>query len=439
MRRKKNKDLSQTQNSAPAVVVNDLTLVAPDRSRKDIATLKSALERAESIQLPNRAKLYNLYDDVVSLDGHLSGIINKRIKSASNKQIYVEDSSGKRVEAFDSLLKSLQFKNFKKIILEQLIFGASGVEFLRGSNFDFVEIPRKHIRPEYAEIARSQWDNRGISYADNSELCIFAEPRKFGALLRCAMYALYKRSGIGDFAQFVEIFGQPVRIIYYDTYDTQTKDELRKMAETAGSSLVMMIPKQAQFEMLDGKTSNGDGSLQISFLQFCNQEMSVAILGNSETTLSSSSSGYAQAEIHEGQQLEITADDIDFLIGTLNSPKILNILKSYGLPVDGVQFKVEKELNLEKLTKRLAIDREVANRVPVSDDYWYDTYGIPKPNNYDQLKAEQLKRQQASLAAQQKSKDEKNTKKEKKGIPNHDAKLSEPGVEPLDLDNDFFV
>ncbi|MDD2962229.1 MAG: hypothetical protein PHR45_09165, partial [Muribaculaceae bacterium] len=68
----------------------------------------------------------------------------------------VEDSSGKRADAFDDLLKSLRFKDFKKIILEQLIYGASGVEFLRGSNFDFVEIPRKHIRPEYAEIARSQ-------------------------------------------------------------------------------------------------------------------------------------------------------------------------------------------------------------------------------------------------------------------------------------------
>lgn len=427
---KKKKQLQQ-QASSPSVIVNDLTLVAPDRSRKDIATLKSALERAESIQLPNRAKLYNLYDDIVSLDGHLGGIIDKRIKSACNKQIYAEDASGKRADAFDDLLKSLRFKDFKKIILEQLIYGASGVEFLRGSTFDFVEIPRKHIRPEYAEIARSQWDNRGISYADNSELCVFATPRQFGALLRCTMYALYKRSGLGDFAQFVEIFGQPVRIIYYDTYDTQTKDELRKMAETAGSSLVMMIPKQAQFEMLDGKTSNGDGKLQISFLQFCNQEMSVGILGNSETTLSSSSSGYAQAEIHEGQQLEITADDIDFLIGTLNSPKVLSILKSYGYPVEGIKFKVEEELNLEKLTKRLAIDKEVANRVPVSDDYWYETYGIPKPDNYDQLKAEQVERQQATLAAMTaagtKGKEDKEDKKDKEKAP-----------KSKDLADDFF-
>ena len=38
------------------------------------------------------------------------------------------------------------------------------------------------------------------------------------------------------------------------------QDDLRRTLDESGSSLVMMIPKQADFEMLDGKTSNGDGA-----------------------------------------------------------------------------------------------------------------------------------------------------------------------------------
>lgn len=29
---------------------------------------------------------------------------------------------------------------------------------------------------------------------------------------------------------------------------------------------------------------------------------------------------------------------------------------------------------------------QVSEKVPVADDYWYETYGIPKPANYSQLK-----------------------------------------------------
>ena len=37
---------------------------------------------------------------------------------------------------------------------------------------------------------------------------------------------------------------------------------------------------------------------------------------------------------------------------------------------------------------KIEIDTIVSTKVPVGDDYWYTTYGIPKPDNYDELKAE---------------------------------------------------
>jgi len=202
------------------------------------------------------------------------------------------------------------------------------------------------------------------------------------------MYALYKRGGLGDLAQYVEIFGQPVRIIYYDAYDTKTKNELRQLLNDSGSSLAMMVPKQAKFEMMDGKTSNGTGELQLGFMRFCNDEMSIAVLGNSETTSASSSSGYAQAKEHSKQQLEITKSDIAFVQNVLNEPQFIEILKSYGYPVEGGSFEYEMEIDLETLMLRKEIDEFVAGKVPISDDYWYDTYGIDKPDNYDQLKKE---------------------------------------------------
>ncbi|MDR3226060.1 MAG: DUF935 domain-containing protein [Prevotellaceae bacterium] len=387
------------------IIINDLTLVAPDRNRKDIAKLKSSIERAESIYTPSRVELYDLYHDITTIDGHLAGILQKRKDFVLNKSISFVDKNKRKIDTFENLIYSNKFNRLIELIIESKFWGISGIEFIVGKDFDFDEIPRKHIRIEKNMIVKSQYDYTGISIDELPFVWTIGRKNDLGLLLKCSMYALYKRSGFGDFAQYVEIFGQPVRIIYYDAYDTKTKQDLRKILTESGGSLAMMIPKQAQFQMLDGKTSNGTGELQERLIHNCNAEMSVAILGNTETTTSSSSSGYAQSVEQGRQQLEITKSDISFVQNTLNEPWFLDILKSYGYPVDGGSFEFEFEIDLDNLIKRLQIDTFVSGKVPVADDYYYETYGIPKPDNYDELKAKQEDDKQAALLAIQGNKE----------------------------------
>jgi len=375
------------------LVVHDFTLVAPDRNRRDAGKLRAAIQRAESIHLPSRVALYDLYHDIVTIDGHLSGVIRKRLDSVLNKSIKFVDKNRRKVDAMDTLIWSNRFNRLVEIILESKLWGISGIEFVVGDKFDFEEVPRKHIRPEMGIVVKSQYDSTGIDLGALPYVWTVGDKRDLGLLLQCSMYALYKRAGFGDFAQYVEIFGQPVRIIYYDAYDAKTKEELRKMLSESGGSLVMMIPKQAQFQMLDGKTSNGTGELQTRLIESCNAEMSIAILGNTETTSSSSSSGYAQAKIQAQQQTEITKSDIAFVQNVLNEAQFLKILQSYGYPTEGGSFEFEMEIDLEALKLRLEIDREVSLKVPYDDDYWYNAYGVPKPDNYEELKTKQEDRE----------------------------------------------
>lgn len=399
---KKKNDTGKKPRKYPqgTIVVNQMTHVAPDRGRKDTGTLRQSVEAAERVHLPNRSRLYDLYHDVLTIDGHLSGITGKRTAAVTNKELRFVDAGGAKVDALDPLIRGAKFERLVELIMESRYWGVSGVEFLVGREFDFLEIPRKHIRPEARQITRSQYDMEGTPLDDLPWCRLFGRPDDLGLFLRCSMYALYKRSGFGDFAQYVEIFGQPVRVIRYDAYDKKTQEELRRMADSAGASLVMMLPKQAEFEMLDGKSSNGTGELQERLISCCNQEMSIAILGNSETTVSSASSGYAQAEVHADQQFEVTKGDLRFVQNALNEPGLLAILASYGYPVEGGRFEFVPEADLGKLNKRLAIDLKVAERVPVADDYWYETYGIPKPRNYEELKRQREEERQAMQGGQ---------------------------------------
>ncbi|MES2238871.1 MAG: DUF935 family protein [Bacteroidota bacterium] len=383
-----------------AYVVHDLTLVAPDRGSKDIGKLKESVISAESVYFPNRVLLYDLYHDILSMDGFLRGIIQKRIDAVNNKKIKFIQKDGKENEELTDLINGQNGRDLITLLMESKLWGTSGMEFVIGEELEFKEVPRKHIKPEKGIISKSQYGvslDNGFAYEDMPFIWVVGKKTDLGLLLACSMYAIYKRGTFGDYAQYVEIFGQPVRIMKYDAYDTKTKQELKTLLTDSGSSLAMMIPKQAEFQMLDGKTSNGDGKLQIGLKDACNEEMSIAILGNTETTTSSSSSGYAQSKEHGEQQDELTISDLIFVENLLNSKKFKQILKSYGFDVDG-KFEFELDLDLTKLKLRMEIDTFVSSKVPVSDDYWYNTYGIPKPDNYDELKAKMEEQKQLQTA-----------------------------------------
>lgn len=389
-----------TTKNAESFIIHDLTLVSPDRSSKDIGKVKESVVSAESVYFPNRVLLYDLYHDILSMDGFLRGIIAKRIDAVLNKKLKFTNKDGKQNDDLTKLIKSQSGRDLITLLMESKIWGVSGIEFVIGKELQFKEVPRKHIKPEKGLITKSQYgvtEETGFKYDELPFVWVVGKEKDLGLLLACSMYAIYKRGTFGDYAQYVEIFGQPVRIMKYDAYDTKTKQELKGLLDNSGSSLAMMIPKQADFEMLDGKTSNGDGKLQIGLKDACNEEMAIAILGNTETTTSSSSSGYAQSKEHGEQQDELTVSDLIFVENLLNSKKFKTILKSYGFAVEG-DFGFELDLNLTKLKLRMEIDTFVSTKVPIGDDYWYNTYGIPKPDNYEELKAKMEEQRQLATS-----------------------------------------
>lgn len=357
------------------IIINELNIRSVDRSRKDIATWRGALRSAESMYYPNRVRLYDLYEDII-LDGHLSGVMGKRIDAVLNKGLYFE-RNGERFPEMDALVGTLSFREMMRTIMETQFWGLSGVEFLPGREFLFEQIPRKHIRPDLGIITYEQTGNEGVSYRNLPGVWVMGGTRDLGLLLKCAPYCLYKRGGLSDWAQYIELFGQPVRIIKYDSYDEQTKQELKKILDESGSSLSIMIPRQADFEIKDGKQTNCDGNLQLSFVKALNDEISITVLGNTETTTSSQSSGYAQSRVHLDQQYEITKSDLIYTAAMLNSAPFLQVLKGYGYPVQEGRFVFTNDPDIDYLKARVAIDKEVAQMAHIPEKYWYETYGIP--------------------------------------------------------------
>lgn len=380
-----------TKTEAPSVVINDIRIQAVNRSKKNIENWRNGLRAAEAIGNPNRTTLYDIYSDIL-LDPHLQGVLRKWRDGVLNKRIEYVDKDEKQVKDWDSIISSRTFRNILTQIIDKDLWGISGMEFIPGIELNFKPIPRKHIKPTTGQITFEQnATTGGISYKDYPNIWVVQNSEDdFGMLLNVVPYAIYKKDALGDWSNYIEVFGQPVRIIKYDAYDEQNLNQLRSVLDESGSALAILIPKQADFEMKDGKASNGDGQLQERFVDYLDSQMSIAILGNTETTTNGKTGSQAKSKTHQEQQEEITRSLMAIVTSHLNDPHFIAILQSYGLPVtEGGRFRFTTEIDVVKLKDRIAIDKELSQLIPMDDDYYYTTYGVPKPANYDQIKKAQ--------------------------------------------------
>lgn len=388
----------KSDNKHPITV--QLEVRSTNRSEKDVGAFRKAHVNAERIHFPNRTDLYDIYDDIM-LDLHLSGIIQKCFDEILNKEIYFRKND-KRDKKFDSLVESEVFRDIQTQILMEEMWGLSGLQFLIGKELQFDEIPRKHIKPDLGLITFEQSGTTGFDYINDPFIWVLGGRNDYGLLLKCAAYVLWKRGNWADWAQFIEIFGMPVRIMKYNMFDPQSKIEARKALQESGSALELLVPEGVDYEMKDGKEGGANGELQDKFRRAINDELSVCILGNTETTTSSNSSGYAQSKEHGRQQLEKTKSRMVNMLNKLNHPKFLSILKSYGYSTDGGKFVFERELDMQAVKEQMVVI-SMAKKLgtPVDDDFIYDVTGIPKPANYDELKQQQEQERQARQQQQQ--------------------------------------
>jgi hypothetical protein len=391
----KQKTLTKTNAAdAGSIIINNLVVRTVARGKADISKWRSAHQQAEQVLgTGTRVQLYDLYDDTL-LDAHLSAVIDKRIMSITNHKLkFVRDN--KEVEDVSTLIRQKGFRDLLREIMLSQFWGISVVEIQKNADgyLTTYSIPRKHIRPRTQRIVREQYgtEDGGVNYREGIYLktCIeVGTPNGLGLLLKAVPYVIYKRGCWGDWAQYSEVFGMPTKIGRYNGYDEATRVALEQALDEAGSALSIVIPEEAKIEFLESKTTTASGNLYKDLANACDDQLSILILGNTETTKSSKSSGYAQSETHSQQQQQIAEDDRAYVLGYLET-EVRRVLQALGYAMDGGEWQFEAEQENISLKDRVNIDIALKNAgLPIDDDYLYETYSIPKPKDYGKAKQE---------------------------------------------------
>jgi len=193
------------------------------------------------------------------------------------------------------------------------------------------------------------------------------------------MYLL-KNFALKDWAAFNEVFGMPLRLGKYDTTASPAdREALVQAIRNLGSDAAGVISKATEIEFIEATSRSGGANPYQLMAEFCNREMSKAILGQTLTTDTAGSTGtYAAARVHAQVRRDLVEADAQALAATLRE-QLLRPLVGFNFgwdkPAPWFRFRFEEEEDLKALS--VVYRNLAAIGAPLDMEHVAERFGIP--------------------------------------------------------------
>lgn len=351
-------------------IYTSIVIKSPQRKTSDVSTWRNALRAAD---MGRCKQLYDLFDDLL-IDGVLADAYSKRLEALCNSELTFVDEKGESVQEIIDIIDTLAFEEMLETILSTRFYGRSACEmaFIDGK-FAIYPIPAKHVSLETKSILLNDTDENGIPYEGDNFILALGKKSNRGLFLKTAPYAIWKRGGFGDYAQWLEIFGMPQRVGKYSSYDPQSRKLLEEALSKAGSAPWAVIPKETEVETTNNTGSGSSGGAYNDFRRSCNEEILITILGQTLTTVQGDKGARSLGEVHKIVEEGKNKSDMRYVQRILNTyvrdmllARGINANGSFVFPEDTESLSVSDLSSLSKIIK-----------IPTT--FIYNKYGIPQP------------------------------------------------------------
>ena len=197
----------------------------------------------------------------------------------------------------------------------------------------------------------------------------------------------FKKNAIKFWMIFADKFGSPTVLGKYPTGTLKSEqDVLLDACAAIQQESAIKIPDTMEIGFLEA-TRGGNVNTYESLCKFMNAAISKAILGQTLTTEVGDKGSYAASKTHEDVRGDYTKADADSLCECQNS-SLVKWVVDYNFPgvkqYPKVWVRTEEEGDLKPLAERDKI-LVVDIGVPIGRKYFYDTYGIPEPEEGEEL------------------------------------------------------
>lgn len=214
-------------------------------------------------------------------------------------------------------------------------------------------------------------------------------PSRQGVLRVIAWMYLFKNYTLKDWVAFAEVYGMPLRLGKYDPgASPEDRERLLQTVVQLGTDAAGIISRNTEIEFIETKGTGG-GSVYQALANFCNAEMSKAILGQTLTTEVGSRGSYAASQTHAEVRQDLLEADAKALAETLRRDLIRPlVLFNFGpeARLPWLKFHYEPPEDLEAASKTYAVlVKDVG--LPIAAEHIYEKFGIPKPEAGQELVA----------------------------------------------------
>ncbi|MBM4274583.1 MAG: DUF935 domain-containing protein [Deltaproteobacteria bacterium] len=212
-------------------------------------------------------------------------------------------------------------------------------------------------------------------------------PSRAGVLRVVGWMYLLKNYALKDWAAFNEVFGMPLRLGKYDpTAAPAEREALIQAIRNLGSDAAGVISKTTEIEFVEAASRSGVNPYQ-AMAEFCNREMSKAVLGQTLTTDTAGATGtYAAARVHAQVRRDLVEADAQALAATLRE-QLLRPLVGFNFgwdrPLPWLRFKFEEEQDLKTLSEVYLNLAEMG--MPFTVEHVSQRFGIPAPGSGEEL------------------------------------------------------
>lgn len=352
---------------------------------KSIKDWKNALASATDFQNPNLSLLSDLYDNLL-LDSHVRSVIETRILRVARSPFNLVNQNGEPQEEatallikpwFDACIKHRMWLEFTGVkVLELFETNAMG-ELTKASM-----LPMAHILPHRQEIAKNAGDDSGVSYTQGSIAKYYiqiGETRDLGLLADLTPLILAKKLAMGSWLDYVEKYSIDPRVIYTNNFSPERETKLFDMAIQMLRNHVAVLKEGERIEALE---SSDKDAYQIfkELLQFINDEISKAILGQAGTVDAKEKTGtYGSLQIMQSlteQRYESDKLNVQNWLNTVLIPRLPEISTFYN-GLKGLQMEWDDSENISntELTNRVVQLTQAGYDLDI--EYLTETLGIP--------------------------------------------------------------
>ena len=366
--------------------------------------LASILDQAEQGDLLAQ---FDLYEDMEEKDGHIAAELGKRRRALLVDWSVVPPDNPTPAEKRNAeLLAELvgEIADFEDVLFD--------VTDAIGKGFSCCEIewhkPGKYWVPKTITHRPQSWFTVHRGYRQQLRLRsnttvdgIVGEPlqtfgwithvhkAKSGYLERTAMFRqlvwpyLFKNYSVGDLAEFLEIYGIPVRIGKYPSGASEKeKMTLLRALVGIGHNAAGIIPAGMELDFLDAAT--GDPKAFELMLNWCERTQSKVILGGTLTSgADGKSSTNALGNVHNEVRKDLRDSDIRQLCSTVTRDLLYPMAVLNGLAPDGMRrcpvfrLDVGETEDIKVYAEALPKLVDIGFQIPVQ--WAQEKVGIPQP------------------------------------------------------------